>query len=389
MKNLLSLLLIMIIAQSCGSGSNQFTIEGQLENANNEKLYLVELKTGGVNEVDSVQLGQKGKFEFTGYTETPKFFLVRTSPQNSATLVVEPDDNITLEGEAQNLGSNYTVSGSEGSREIMKLRKRLESTIASLDSLGKIYKENPGQEESGALRTRLNKESRKIVQNQKEYTKDFIDRNLNSLASLMALYQQIGPKSYVLNPQQDFAYFKKVDSALMANYPNSEPVKSLHSQVQDIKSRMEKDKAANEKLAIGKKAPEIALPNPEGDTVSLSSLQGNYVLLDFWAAWCKPCRVENPNLVKTYKKFQDEKFEIFQVSLDRNRSDWVNAIEKDKLDSWYHVSDLKFWNSRAAQKYNIRSIPANFLLNQQGEIVAKNLRGDDLPAKLNEIFSGQ
>jgi peroxiredoxin len=156
-----------------------------------------------------------------------------------------------------------------------------------------------------------------------------------------------------------------------------------------MENRMEQDKAANEKLAIGKEAPEIALPNPEGDTVKLSSLKGNYVLLDFWAAWCKPCRVENPNLVNTYKKFQDEKFEIFQVSLDRNRSDWVNAIEKDNLDSWYHVSDLKFWNSQAAQKYNIRSIPANFLLNKQGEIMAKNLRGDDLPAKLNEVFSGQ
>jgi peroxiredoxin len=252
-----------------------------------------------------------------------------------------------------------------------------------------MYQDNPGQEKKADLRNRLNKESRKIVQNQKEYTKDFIDRNLNSLASLMALYQQIGPRSYVLNPQQDFAYFEKVDSALMANYPNSEPVKSLHSQVEEMENRMEQDKAANEKLAIGKEAPEIALPNPEGDTVKLSSLKGNYVLLDFWAAWCKPCRVENPNLVKTYKKFQDEKFEIFQVSLDRNRSDWVNAIEKDNLDSWYHVSDLKFWNSQAAQKYNIRSIPANFLLNKQGEIMAKNLRGDDLPAKLNEVFSGQ
>ena len=389
MKNLLSLVFILLIAQSCGSGSNQFTIEGSLENANNEKLYLVELKTDGVNKVDSVQLGQEGNFEFTGYTETPKFFLVRTTPRNSVTLVVEPDDDITLEGDAQNLGNNYTVSGSEGSREVMQLRKRLETTIASLDSLGKIYKDNPGQEEQGALRTRLNEESRKIVQRQKEYTKDFIDRNLNSLASLMALYQQIGPRSYVLNPQQDFAYFEKVDSALMANYPNSEPVKSLHSQVEEMENRMEQDKAANEKLAIGKEAPEIALPNPEGDTVKLSSLKGNYVLLDFWAAWCKPCRVENPNLVKTYKKFQDEKFEIFQVSLDRNRSDWVNAIEKDNLGSWYHVSDLKFWNSQAAQKYNIRSIPANFLLNKQGEIMAKNLRGDDLPAKLNEVFSGQ
>ena len=388
MKNFLSVLLVLFIVQACGSGSNQFSIEGQLENANNEKLYLVELKTDGINKVDSVQLGQNGEFEFSGYTEVAKFFLVRTTQQNSVTLVVEPDDDITLKGDAQNLGNDYTVTGSEGSREIMKLRKKLESTIASLDSLGKIYQNNPNQENTGDLRNRLNKESREIVQTQKEYTRDFIDKNISSLASLMALYQQIGPRSYVLNPQEDFAYFEKVDSALMEHYPNSEPVKSLHSQVQEMKSKMEADKASNERLAIGNKAPEIALPNPEGDTVELSSLRGNYVLLDFWASWCKPCRVENPNLVETYKKFQDEDFEIYQVSLDRNRSDWLSAIEKDNLD-WYHVSDLEFWNSKAAQTYNIRSIPASFLLNKQGEIVAKDLRGDALPAKLNEIFSGQ
>ena len=117
MKNLLSLVLVLFIVQACGSGSNQFTIKGTLENASNEKLYLVELQTKGVNKVDSMQLGQNGKFEFTGYTEVPKFFLVRTSPNNSVTLVVEPDDHITLKGNAQNLDQEYTVSGSEGSRE--------------------------------------------------------------------------------------------------------------------------------------------------------------------------------------------------------------------------------------------------------------------------------
>jgi len=389
MKNFLPIVLVLFIIQACGSGSNQFSIEGNLDNANNERLYLLELKTDGVNKVDSVQLDQDGEFEFEGYTEVAKFFLVRTSPQNSVTLVVEPDDHITLKGDAQNMGNDYTVSGSEGSREIMKLRKKLESTIASLDSLGQIYQNNPDQETQDDLKNRLNKESRELVQDQKEYTKDFIDRNINSLASLMALYQQIGPRSYVLNPQQDFAYFEKVDSALMANYPNSEPVKSLHSQVEEMRKKMEADNAASERLGVGKEAPEIALPNPEGDTVRLSSLRGDYVLLDFWAAWCKPCRVENPHLVETYKKFKDEDFEIYQVSLDKSRSDWLNAIEKDELGDWYHVSDLEFWNSRAAQKYNIRSIPASFLLNKQGEIIAKDLRGDDLPAKLNEIFSDQ
>jgi peroxiredoxin len=388
MKNLWIIAALLLIVQACGGDSNQFAIEGNMSNANGEEMYLVELTPEGTNKVDSVQLDQNGRFTFEGYTNVAKFFLVQTGPRNSVTLVVEPGDQITLKADVNKMSEQYQVEGSEGSREIMKLRKRLENTIASLDSLGRIFRENQGREDMTALRNRLNKESQRIIQEQKAYTKDFIDRNISSLSSLMALYQQIGPRSYVLNPQEDFNYFEKVDSALMANYPNSEPVKSLHSQVEEIRKQMEADKAGKERLAVGNKAPEIALPTPQGDTVALSELRGNYVLLDFWASWCKPCRVENPNLVKAYKRFGNENFEIYQVSLDKNRKDWVNAIEKDNLD-WYHVSDLKFWNSSAAQTYNIRSIPANYLLNTKGEIIDKNLRGDALQAKLNEIFSDQ
>ena len=386
MKNLLFLAFVMVMIQGCGGDSSQFTIDGKLSNAGGEQVYLVELTTDGTNAVDSVNINDNGEFNFTGYTNVAKFFLVRTDPTNSVTLIVEPGDNIKLTGNVNNLGEGYQVEGSEGSEEVMQLRRRLESTIASLDSLGKIYRDNQGSEDMAALRDRLNRESREIIGQQKEYTREFIDRNINSLSSLMALYQQIGPRSYVLNPQEDFRYFEKVDSALMANYPNSEPVKSLHSQVEQIRQRMEEDQASNAKLAIGNQAPEIALPNPQGDTVELSELKGNYVLLDFWASWCKPCRVENPNLVKAYEKYGNQDFEIYQVSLDRKRQDWLEAIEKDNLD-WYHVSDLEFWNSSAAQTYNIRSIPANYLLNKNGEIIDKDLRGDALQAKLDEIFA--
>jgi len=386
MKNLWLTAVVLLIVQACGSNSNEFTIDGNLSNTEEEKVYLLELTTEGTNKVDSVNVGKDGQFSFNGYTTVAKFFLVQTDPQNSVTLVVEPGDEVDLSGDINDLANNYQVKGSEGSREIMKLRNRLEKTIGRLDSLGRIYQENKDSEDMEALRGRLNKASREIIEKQKNYTKDFIDRNIHSLSSLMALYQQIGPRNFVLNPQEDFRYFEKVDSALMANYPNSEPVKSLHSQVEQIRKRIQADQASEKRLSIGAEAPEIALPNPQGDTIKLSDLRGNYVLLDFWASWCKPCRVENPNLVKAYKRYGDQNFEIYQVSLDKKRKDWLGAIEKDNLE-WYHVSDLKFWNSSAAQTYNVRSIPANFLLNKQGEIIEKDLRGDDLQAKLNELFS--
>ena len=140
------------------------------------------------------------------------------------------------------------------------------------------------------------------------------------------------------------------------------------------------------RLETGSPAPEIALPSPDGDTILLSSLRGNYVLLDFWASWCAPCRRENPNLVNVYKKYHDKGFEIYQVSLDRTRDAWVKGIEDDKLH-WVHVSDLQYWNSIVVPVYNIEGIPMSYLLDRQGRIIAQNLSGGRLEQELKQIFN--
>ncbi|MFM6938574.1 MAG: peroxiredoxin family protein [Aquirufa sp.] len=155
-----------------------------------------------------------------------------------------------------------------------------------------------------------------------------------------------------------------------------------HPQVKPFLENLKRIKG----VSIGSDAPEIALPTPAGPIMRLSDLRGKYVLIDFWASWCGPCRRENPNVIKTYATYKDKGFEIFGVSLDQEKAAWINAIAKDQL-TWPHVSDLQYWNSVAAQAYQVSSIPMTFLLDPQGKVIAKGLRGDSLNQYLANLFS--
>jgi peroxiredoxin len=218
------------------------------------------------------------------------------------------------------------------------------------------------------------------------FTKQYIDKNITSLVSLVALYQQVAPNVYVLNPVSDLKYFIKVDSSMSASYPDYEPVISLHQQVGELVAGMSPETAVTTVSGSGAEAPEISLPTPEGDTVKLSSTRGSVVLLDFWASWCAPCRQENPNLVSAYDKYHSKGFQIFQVSLDKTKEAWMRGIQEDHLDKWIHVSDVQYWNSIVVPLYSIESIPTNFLLDKNGRIIASNLRGEQLQTKLAELF---
>jgi thiol-disulfide isomerase/thioredoxin len=215
---------------------------------------------------------------------------------------------------------------------------------------------------------------------EKRIQAEFTQAQATSTAKIKELIPQMGSHlvalwaTNFLPAEKEMASLEDIANRLAKARPN-------HPQVKQFVANLQRLQGVNK----GAMAPEINLATPEGPNLALSSLRGKYVLIDFWASWCGPCRRENPNVVKTYAAYKDKGFEIYGVSLDQDREAWLKAIEKDQL-VWKHVSDLKYWSSAGAQAYQVNSIPQNFLLDKEGRILAKGLRGAALDQYLAQLF---
>jgi len=382
MINKLSLFLSFILVIS-GCKNSTIQISGKLQNpVKGVYIYLNELKTEWAS-VDSLKIGEDGKFNFKREVTLPAFYLIKINNNDFFTTLIEPGEKLRIEAMYDSLNFPSFMSGSKGSEKMVAYNKALRNTISKLMSLNEIYSQNSGNPDMSKVVQSLDSMAQQYLNEINIYTKKYIDQNIKSMISLAALYQQVAPNVYVLDPVRDIKYFVKVDSSLYNQYPESAPVKALHEQVQSLISRA----GATAFLKAGDEAPEISLPTADGKIVTLSSTRGNIVLLDFWASWCNPCRKENPNLVKAFNQYHSKGFKIFQVSLDKTKEEWLKGIGEDNLNQWIHVSDLKYWNSAVVPLYKIETIPFNMLLDNQGKIIATNLRGEDLQKKLAELYN--
>lgn len=375
-----------VILLSAGCNKDKVRISGSLSSAvPGEYIFLDELKSNKLEPVDSIQISDKGTFSFKRKVTAPSFYLLKLENNNFMTLLVEPGDELILKAHRDSLNYPNSVEGSEGTMKMAEYNSKMRSTISKMSALNKIYTTNEHSPQLPSLMESIDSMAQGYLNEINAYTKKYIDENIGSLVSLVALYQQVAPGVYVLNPSSDWKYFVKVDSSMFRKFPDYDPVITLHNQVKELLATMGAVSPSSG-ARNGGEVPEISLPTPEGDTVKLSSTRGSVVLLDFWASWCGPCRMENPNLVKAYDEYHRKGLQIYQVSLDKTRDAWIKGIQDDKLGRWIHVSDVQYWKSVVVPLYKIESIPANYLLDRDGRIIAVNLRGERLQQKLADVF---
>jgi len=370
MKNLVFAALLLFAFGCKGPQNNGgFLIKGTIKGITQKVAILERRKDGNWEKIDSCSIDTvKGKFEFKGKLEAPELLYISFGKGLMARLFVE---NTEIELSADSVRQlNPKITGSKSQDEFRDFNDKSDTINKDLIALGKQYS---AAQKSGdtILMKKLDddytKLSEVIEKKDREFSVNFVKTNTKSF---VAPYFLLNKLSY----EMELGQMDSLTNAFDTSLNKSVYVKALKERIDILK-----------KVAIGQPAPDFTMNDSLGNPVKLSSLFGKYLLIDFWASWCGPCRRENPNVVAAFKEFSKKGFDILGVSLDKEKSKWTTAIKKDNL-SWHHVSDLQFWKNAAAKQYGINSIPSNVLLDKKGIIIAKNLRGEELIKKLKELL---
>ena len=380
MKKIISILLILIII-SCKGEKATFNNENnyylEFIQQTDKYIYLYKIDRNNPLKIDSSK-SAKGIHQFNISLLKSDIFLVGTSPEKSVLFIGSPNESnkfLFTNGEYEEL----VVTGDSTNVLLQKYFKFRNSIISQIQNIN-----TPNEEEKIIKRN-------SILTSYQTYIKEFIAENKNSPCLIMLLGE-------IQNPMDFKDELTLIKIVIQEKFEQQKYLKEIVKLIEQAKQQEEfifqqKNKVKEEQntrkelgINIGAIAPEINLKGPNGDLISLSSLKGKVVLLDFWASWCRPCRAENPNVVRLYNKYKDKGFTVYSVSLDQNKDKWLAAIVQDQLTWSNHVSELTGWKSSAGAKYGISSIPKTFLINKKGEITGYDLRGNELEQKLSEIL---
>ena len=346
-----------------GVAVEHIMLSGKIENPSDEGYILLEKMDYPSPEViDTVALASDNTFSYDLKYKDPDFYRLNLYNKKYADLIVDGFD-LQINADLDKPEEEVTVTGSPSVELLNKAKEFLMSYQKEASDVSQEYAEARNAENEQGMKDAEAKFEKIQVEISKEI-KEMIKNNPPSLVTL----QLVG----MLNPDEDYELIEQTSQRLKEKFPNVPAVINFTEEVEKMN-----------RLVVGADAPDITLPNVDGEEVSLASFKGKYVLVDFWASWCRPCRVNNPKLVALYDKFKGGKFEILGVSFDNKKADWEKAIKDDGL-VWAQVSDLKGFESEVAQSYQIEAIPAVYLIDPEGKILGKNLPEEELETLLTE-----
>lgn len=380
MKNPRSLVLLTaigLIACNAGGQGGAANVDVEIAGAGGQWLYFERFENNRPVKMDSVKLDGQGKGRITMAGIPLDFYRIALNDQDALIISVDSTASLSVRANAGSLGDPQAMSGFKHSELLLEFHTANKGYERERDSLRNILRNDQGNSEALERINALNAEFY-------ELTKRFVSENQGSPAIITAVGR--------LRIQEELELYKKSRESLRQTMPHSSIFAMFRDQVdrmeqQEVMRRQQEEQMArlSNLLPIGSEAPDIRQNTPQGGSYALSQMRGKVVLIDFWASWCRPCRIDNPHVKKLYEKYNKKGFDILGVSLDRSHDAWVGAIQADGLP-WKHVSDLGFWNNAAAQEYGVHSIPYTVLIDRDGKIIAKGLRGQQLEAKLAEIF---
>ncbi len=381
MKKILSAIALTIFLFSCNSNvkKRKFTLTGEIKSIANQKIYLEELffiaKQPEVLDTGEIK---NGIFIVSAIAKEEGLYRLRTADEMNSYLFINEDDEMKFTADVNKTESASRFFSGSANSSLKKLTMYTDSIGLLLSNKNSLLSEftKARVSETDSIFIVTSNEFSALKDNFSAYCFSYADTSKSPIVSLFAA---------TMAPVEISKYEMPLTN-LVKRFPNHKGIAGALDYVKkQTTNKIQTPQQSNTTLAIGDMAPEITMNDVNDNSFSLNQMRGKYVLVDFWASWCAPCRDENPNVVAAYSQFKNKNFTVLGVSLDKNKEAWLNAIKEDELN-WQHISDLKYWNSAAVGLYGFDGIPYNVLINPNGKIIAIGLRGNDLINKLAEVL---